>query len=397
MTTPVLPPRLPISPRARATRSRAAWLLGLALCGLLAALAARAVLVRQMRLPRLTLDQGGNVTSVAIAPDGKTAFSGDDPTRDALHLRGNKPADVFVWDTSSGRLVRRLHGFYWRSEGVTASPDGAAVLACGYIRRDSPEFGSPGYMPGNVVAYDWRSGRKIWGTEGYIPLSYSPDSRLVGIGSDIHAGATGALVRETHKRYSDDAQTAFSPDGRFFGFIGAGTLNKKGFTDSDNGDKVYYSTIRLHLLHTEDGTEAYSFPFIRVRAFDISRGNKWLAMTSDAGVTGGEDGSIVRRVDIRTGAAVWTRERRLNGPDNDADSILNSVAISPDEKHVVVQSIDGQIIVLDAQTGHEEFRTLLARSGGGWSYPGGLAFSADGKTLISRFGGKVLVWDASLL
>ena len=167
----------------------------------------------------------------------------------------------------------------------------------------------------------------------------------------------------------------------------------------DNGTS-YYATTRLHFWRTDTGKEAKNFPFIRVRAFDIARNGQWLVMTSENNdTTGGTDGSVVRRVDFNTGTAMWTRERRMNGPDADPEAVLNSVAVSPNGKYVVLASTNSHLIVLDAQTGRELFRPLIppGTTIPDWALPGGLAFSADGKTLVSRCGRRVLVWDASSL
>ena len=89
----------------------------------------------------------------------------------------------------------------------------------------------------------------------------------------------------------------------------------------------------------------------------------------------------------------------MNGPDADPDAVLNSVAVSPSGKYVVLASINSRLIVLDAHTGRELFRPFIppGTTFPNWEMPGGLAFSADGQTLVSRCGRRVLVWDASSL
>ena len=388
----------PSPPRPRLTRKFFAWLLGVAALMSPTAFVARSVLIHQMRLPRLAIDQGSNVIAVAIAPDGKTIFAGSDPTRDAMRTMGNKSADVFVYQATSGRLIRRLHGFYWRSNAVTPSPDGQAVLASGYAHPDDPSPKT--FQASQVFAWNWHSGQRLWEIAGNMPLSYSSDGHLVGTDDGIHKAATGKLLVRIPRGLSSDSQSAFSPDGKLFGFIGRGALNKKGFTDSDNGDRLYYSTTRLHLWRTDTGKEAKDFSFTRVRAFDMARTGPWLVMVADrGGMGGGTDGSVVRRVDINTGAVSWTRERSYNAPSHDPDAALNSVVISPNGKYVIIQSPSSQLIVLDAETGRELFRPFAHQGSGepSWALPGGLAFSADGRTLISRCGSKVLVWDASSL
>ena len=388
----------PSPPRPRLARRFLAWLLVAAVLVTLAAFVARSVLIQQMRLPRLAIDQGSNVIAVAIAPDGKTIFAGSDPTRDAMRTMGNKSADVFVYQATSGRLIRRLHGFYWRSNAVTPSPDGQAVLASGYAHPDDPSPKT--FQASQVFAWNWHSGQRLWEIAGKMPLSYSPDGRFVGSADGIHKAATGKLLVRIPRGLSPDSQSAFSPDGKLFGFIGRGTLNEKEVADSDDGDRLYYSTPRLHLWQTDTGKEAEDFPFTRARAFDLARTGQWLVMVADRGsMGGGTDGSVVRRVDITTGAVSWTRERSYNAPSHDPDAALNSVVISPNGKYVIIQSPSSQLIVLDASTGRELFRPFTHQGRGepGWALPGGLAFSADGRTLVSRCGSKVLVWDASSL
>ena len=400
--------------RKRRVRRVFAWAAGIALCLAVAGVVVRAVLIRQMRLqhtvliqqmrlPRLTIIQDGDVMAVAVTPDGKTIFTGDDPTHDALRDYENKPADVFVWSAVNGRLLRRLHGFYWRSSGVTTSPDGRQVVASGEAYRDSP-----GITLCRAIAWNWRSGKQQWDVEGNTPLSHSPDGRFVGSANSVFNAATGKLICRTSKQMEEEGQSEFTPDGKLFGIIDAGTLNIDAGTlnsitrkQPDHDGKLYYSTTRLHFWRTDTGKQAKDFPFIRVRAFDIARNGQWLVMTSDAdgGGVGSTDGSVARRVDFNTGKVVWTRERRENEPDADPESVLNSVAVSPNEKYVVLASINSNLIVLDARTGRELFRAIVShdRNETMRAFPGGLAFSADGKTLVSRCGRRVLVWDASVL
>lgn len=229
-----------------------------------------------------------------------------------------------------------------------------------------------------------------------MPLSYSPDGRLIGCSDGIRETVTGKMVFKIPGGIEEDNQISFSPDGALFDFIGRPTLNKKGFMDSVAG----YSTTRLHLWRTDTGKEAKDFPFIRVRTFDIAKNGHWLAISSEPdGMTGGTDGSIVRRVDMQSGTVAWTRKRSMNAPDHDPDADLYSVVISPNGKYIAIQSLSAQLIVLDAKTGRELFRPYGSQSGtgSGWVLPGGMAFSNDGKTLVSRCGPRVLVWDASSL
>jgi len=273
------------------------------------------------------------------------------------------------------------------------------IIACGI---PSPHAASG--ASNRVIAWNWQTGQKLWGVSGkdndFMPFSFSPDGTQVASENNIREAATGTLICRVRAHTADNGQSEFTPDGKLLGLIEAGTLDPNARMMRDDGGKQYYSATRLHFWHTDTGKEAKDFPFTRVRAFDVARDGQWLVMASDAdGMTGGTDGSVVRRVDFNTGKAVWTRERRENGPDADLDSVLNSVVISPSSKYVVLASMNSHLIVLDAETGRELFRPFIppGTTAPSWALPGGLAFSANGKTLVSRCGRRVLVWDASVL
>lgn len=382
----------------------AGWAAGIALCLALAAVVTCTVLVRQMRLPRLTITQDGCVTAVAIAPDGQTVFSGEGPAYDAAHFVQHVPRDIFVWSAADGHLLRRLPAFYWRSSSVIASPDGRQIIACG-----TPNPHAASGASDSVVAWDWQTGQKQWGIlasrmDDFMPLSYSPDGNLVGCMGSIREAATGKLVCRTSAHGEVDGQSEFTPDSKWYGLIDDIQLDPKTHKERDTADfesdmQYTYSTTRLHFWRIDTGKEVKDFPFTRVRAFDIARDGQWLVMTSDIGMMNGSDGSVVRRVDFDTGKAMWTRERHMNQPDADPDSVFNSVAVSPNGKYIVLASINSHLIVLDAQTGRELFRPLIppGTTIPEWTLPGGLTFSADSKTLVSRCGRRVLIWDASVL
>jgi WD40 repeat protein len=263
-------PAPPNLSRHRRLRRILGWAAGITLCLLLAALAARSLLISQMRLPRLMLTQTGTVTSVAVTPNGRTVFTGNDLSSDALRSYGNNGVDVFAWDAATGRPIRRLPGFYRQSSAVAASPDGRSVIADGYTRQIPTASGSY-----RVTEWNWHSGQKQWAAEGGMPLCYAPNGQFIGCESGIYNASTGKLIRRTSHNIAEDGQCAFTPDGKLFGVIDAPTLDSKTGYEDDNGNSVY-STTRLHFWHTDTGKEAKDFPFTRVRAFDIARVGQWL-------------------------------------------------------------------------------------------------------------------------
>ncbi len=385
-------PVKPAPPRNR-RQTVARWLVG-ATCLLVLALIARTILIQRMMLPRLTLPYNGIVMTVSLSPDGRTLFAGGDPSYSTLHWHHNPPADVFIWDSSSGKLLRRLHGLFWRSYATTAAPDGRHVVAYGLTTPNLVQN-----MPDDfVVVWDWRTGQQVRKSDGMYPIAFSPDGRLMSAGNGVYDAATGKLVCRTTHHLEEEGPCAFTPDGKAVGLIDAQTTNTASGELPDVN--VVYAGNFLRLWRADNGAHVRDFPFIRARCYDFSRDGKWLVLSCDRGqMINGEDGSIVRRIDMATGKVLWTRERDMSDPDHDEDAIVNSVAISPSGKYVVLQSEENRLIVLDAQTGRELFRPLVyhRRDEPMWSLTGGVAFSADGKTLASRNGHNVLVWDARML
>lgn len=330
------------------------------------------------------------------------------------HPRRLPPADVYAWDTRTGRLLRRLHGLYIRSNMPVVSPDGSHIFSYGttLAHPNARTWASQSPTRDTVINWDWQTGEQVWATEGEMPLAISPDGRKIAFARPptrrsvqnvgmICDAATGKPLCRTSTNVEVDGQIGFTPDGKWLGAIDQFQLDPKtGFTKQSIDVNVVYAGNFLRLWRTDTGQHVRDYPFIRARAFDFSRDGQWLVIICDRGQTiGGSDGSIVRRVDFATGKVLWTRERSMNDPDHDPNAILNSVAISPNGKYVVVQSSSSQLTVLDARTGRELFRPFApqGREDAHWVIPGGLAFSADGRTLVSRCGRNVMVWDASSL
>jgi WD domain, G-beta repeat len=90
-----------------------------------------------------------DVTSVAFAPDGKTALSGSWDTT----LR--------LWDLDSGREIRKFEGHSDRVSSVAISPDGKAALS--------------GSRDGTIRLWDLQSGQQI------VSLFASPDWEWLAI------------------------------------------------------------------------------------------------------------------------------------------------------------------------------------------------------------------------
>ena len=76
-------------------------------------------------------------------------------------------------------------------------------------------------------------------------------------------------------------------------------------------------------------------------------------------------------------------------PQSENLKIINSIAFSPNGKHLIISSHDSRIIIWDVATG-KEIRTLQEHGKIAFS----LAYSPNGKIIVSgSYGGTIMMWD----
>ena len=197
-----------------------------------------------LRLARILPDHIGDDDAVAWLPDGRTLVHGE--------LNG----ELRFWDVTTGRITRSFR-FADTVEQVTVSHDGKLLavetqgahstgawvevvqIATGRVlQTHSLPDGSAGLDTGlefsrdgrdlvalgtgsNVVVWDVRSGRRLWGREvvNASATDITPDSRLLGIGTqdgkvlllDLRTGQQAQPSLQASDR--SIAFVAFSPDG----------------------------------------------------------------------------------------------------------------------------------------------------------------------------------------
>ena len=121
------------------------------------------------------LYHAGQVSSIAISPDGSTVATG---LCESSEVGECTRGAVWLWDLATGRLIQKLSDFPDWVEGVVFSPDGSLVVA--------------GSRDGTVHAY----GAPDYGLllDTALPLGPSPASILaVAISPDGLFLATGGV------------------------------------------------------------------------------------------------------------------------------------------------------------------------------------------------------------
>jgi WD40 repeat protein len=307
------------------------------------------------RLGTLHLWQGGAISALAFAPDGKTLVSASD----GPILR--------LWDVATGKELRQFRGHRGPVCSVVFSPDGK-TLASGSAGGDDP----------TIRIWEAATGRQLrqWTGAEDVPLclAFAPNGQvLASAGKDgnicLWDPATGKELRQ-FKGPPQSAMTGllFSPDGRslasWHAWDGMGRV--RGAGNASPGVYLWDAGTgkRLRKYEVEPG----NFP-----AFAFSPDGQVLA-------TGDQEGHV-HLWDVTSIEEV----RRIPSP----ASGVALVAYAPDGKTLAVATEDGYIRTWAAETGQAlqtvqtDRRPLRA-----------LVFSPDSKTLATGDDrGRIRLWD----
>jgi WD40 repeat protein len=370
------------------------------------------------------------VGDVSFSPDGRRlATAGLDAT-------------VRVWDASSGREAIRLEGHGGRVRRVLFSPDGRRLASAS--------------DDGTVRLWDAVTGQERLSLHGSAPSGpfwppnpavFSPDGRRLarGVSTTLRVwdAETGQqLLSKDH--HATIGGLAFSPDGRWLALgcedgtvrlcdpaTGRALLTLKAFEgivrcvafDRDSlrlascgGDRAVriwdvsggreLLTLRSHAAGTRsvvfspDGTRLASAGYDgAVRVWDLARGRELFTLPGHApdgkggmgnalafspdgkrlATTG--PGSTIRLCDAANGRELLTLKGHQNG--------VEDIVFSHDGRRLATAGGDALLRVWDGTTGQE----LLTLSNGDALL--GVAFSPDGRRLVSWGAGPVKVWEAA--
>ena len=304
------------------------------------------------------LEQGSRVRAWLRgfdSPVNGTAFSPDGRLLATVTLGGTT-----LWDTATWRRIGpSLPSSQGGSEAVDFSPDGRTLAIAGGA--------------GKVELWDVESRRRLRelrsrGAARLATVRYSPDGSVVAAGGleDNHvtlweagSGRLIAVIETNPPQLGGAHSIAFSPDSRRIAVPGA--AGAVGLWDVATGRRV--------------GRPLMIGEAPVVAAIFAAGGRRVIA--SD------ESGSV-SVIDVET-------RRAVAKPLSVGDESAGALDLSPDERLLAAASFEGSVFVWDTRTGEPYGSSLRADT----SPVNDVAFSADGRTLVSAHLRSAVVWSMS--
>ncbi len=320
---------------------------------------------------------------VAFAPDGTTLLAADEK-------------HIFRWDWAGGKLLGRTPRAGGRSPAVF-SPDGTVLAAEDFYLNTLWDVGA-----GNKVCdLEFPKGSGAGGTIGGYRFAFSPDGKIVAKRSYnnlilLWETATGKLLHRYEAHANAVEHVAVAPDGQTLAssarqegesFVWELATGKPlfrvphratGFVQTPVGPALVTADNKLGLWEAATGKEVLGFPMV----FDKAEGHvACLAIAADGrSVAAGHRDGRVSFWDLKTGKRL--RQFQVHPIRVDPDGVRSAASVSPlvlapDGRTFVCGNDYDQITVVNAATGKllHQFRSRpVARC---------LVVSPDGKTLAS--------------
>jgi WD40 repeat protein len=348
----------------------------------------------------LTTDSGQRVDTVALSACGRWIAAG-----------GYEGA-IQLWDARTGQILQRLHGHLERITALTFSPaDGPGLTLVsgaedGTLRRwcviplSLPSGASPFTMAlspdGNLAALFYKEGsyeirlvetrtgtlrtrlsrphqRYVWA------LAFSPDNSRLATGSGDHTvrlwDITADGIRPSRNGgplsgHADEVHSvAFSPDGRWLASGDAAGV--VALRDGQRG------TVRDLWRPADIPANQGNLDRTDISLLAFSPDGQWLTAASRD-----HDSTFV--YDIRSRSTLTCH--------GGSGRRASSVAFSEDGNLLAIGYQDGLVLVYELSSHRERYRLSGHRD-----VVAGIAFSADGKTLVTSSGdGQLKFWDVAM-
>jgi len=350
-------------------------------------------------------DRKGDAECITFSLDGKRIISGDDA------------GDVKIWDVTTGKMLTAIH----------VDSD---FVSCIAVNSNGSQIASAGVADKGIKVWDAQTGVQVASFRGHQPnvvgsLAFSPDGNYIVSGDNIDLvktweTATGRELTTFRGHEAGISSLAFTRDGkRIVSGSWDGTVKLWDVSEEREPIRLPVSqgapnSIRAAytVAFSPDGKRMASNTEGMVKVWDVNSCVELMTLHRPVAVRQQElkspqrmsiafstDGRLIG-ASMRGGTIkVWDMERIAEVVTLKAGQRVWDLAFSPDSKRLVAASMipgdsyqpKGVVRIWDLSKGEEIMGLPL-----GDLVPLSVAFSADGKYVVSGFGdGAIKVWDAS--